>query len=103
MILTFSTKLARMILVKGQRNLQLFTLRSLKDQKEQIKKPELAACCGSGCHNCSWLTYADELLAYYEELNKRNEGVEKLLQEIEKMEDANLKAFLKMEIKFKIR
>jgi hypothetical protein len=103
MILTFITKLAKNFLVNSQRNLQLVTLRALNDRKEPIKKPELAACCGSGCQNCSWLTYADELLAYYEELNKKNEGVEKILQEIEKMEDANLKAFLKMEIQFKIK
>lgn len=103
MISALLTKSIRRVLVNGHRNLQFITQRSLKDQQESIKKPELAACCGSGCQNCAWLTYAEELLAYYEQLNKKNEGIEKIFEEIDKMEDANLKAFLKMEIQFKIQ
>lgn len=49
-------------------------------------------CCMSGCANCVWIKYADELKDYY------CDGKERALQEIELMENESLKAFLKLEL-----
>lgn len=52
-------------------------------------------CCMSGCANCVWIKYAEEMRDYYCE-----EGLEKAWKDIEKIEDANLKAYLKLELSF---
>jgi hypothetical protein len=51
-------------------------------------------CCMSGCANCVWLQYVDELVKYYQD----GSGKLRALEEIEKIEDPNLKAFLKLEL-----
>ena len=52
-------------------------------------------CCMSGCANCVWIKYAEEMRDYYCE-----DGIEKALKDIEKIEDVNLKAYLKLELSF---
>lgn len=61
-------------------------------------------CCGTGCQNCVWLQYADDLLKYYQKSRANTkENLEKALIEIEKLQDENLKAYLLMELKQKLR
>lgn len=76
-----------------------------QENDDQIKKPvmpEPVQCCGSGCNNCVWLTYAEDLLKYYgDNYYKSNKGIESALKEIEKLEDENLKVFLQTELKLK--
>lgn len=100
-------KLARVILSREWFLVNNFTIRNyalLHDPKTgKLLKPEPANCCGSGCQNCAWLKYADDLLDYYKELDKKQEGITRILDEIEKLDDPNLKAYLKMEINFKIK
>jgi len=49
-------------------------------------------CCMSGCANCVYIAYAEELKMYY------SDGGEKAREAIEKIEDPSLKAFLKLEL-----
>ena len=74
---------------------------NLKKDSEKVE-PELPAnCCMSGCANCVWLDYAENLLKHYGKLDKNN--LQKAISEIEKLNDENLKNFLLMEIKFKLK
>ncbi|XP_069124130.1 oxidoreductase-like domain-containing protein 1 [Argopecten irradians] len=49
-------------------------------------------CCMSGCANCVWIKYAEELKDYY------SDGTERALREIEKIDNPSLKAFIKLEL-----
>ena len=56
--------------------------------------PELPTmCCGSGCANCVWIEYAEQMAQYYKD------GGQKAIDEISQIEDPMLKAFLMMEVK----
>ena len=72
---------------------------AVKDRTEGIvpgkgPPPEIpTTCCSSGCANCVWIDYAEELKKYYKDggANARK-AIEKEVQ------DPNLKAFLLLEI-----
>lgn len=49
-------------------------------------------CCMSGCVNCVWIQYAEELKQYY------SDGSDRALKEIDKIENQSLKAFIKLEL-----
>ncbi len=75
---------------------------SLANDAPQI--PEEIACCGSGCQNCVWLSHAEKILEFYDKnFSGSNEAIKKALSEIEKLNDENLKAFLRMELKMKLK
>lgn len=50
-------------------------------------------CCMSGCANCVWIMYANELKKYYEK-----DGNERAKREIDKIDNPSLKMFLKLEL-----
>ena len=58
-------------------------------------------CCMSGCANCVWLDYAEEMVKYYETLGKKMELSELLNTLDDNVDDPMVKAFLTMELKSK--
>jgi len=73
--------------------------------------PDPLSCCGSGCQNCVWIQYADDVSAYFEKpKDDPPVGAAKILnkfkavkKEMEKhVEDPNLRSYLLMEIKAKL-
>ncbi len=50
-------------------------------------------CCMSGCANCVWIEYSDELKIYYS-----SDGAARAREQIQQIEDPNLRAYLLLEI-----
>lgn len=61
------------------------------------KPPPEGLCCGSGCQNCVWFVYAEELLEYH------NDGGKMALEALKDVPDTNIREFLKMELKMKLK
>ncbi|KAL4240086.1 Oxidoreductase-like domain-containing protein 1 [Mactra antiquata] len=51
-------------------------------------------CCMSGCANCVWIQYAEELKQYF----SKDAGLERVKEDIEKIDNPGLKMFLKLEL-----
>ena len=59
--------------------------------------PPEGLCCGSGCANCVWFVYAEELMEYYQD------GGTAAMKSLDQVPDPNIREFLKMELKMRIK
>ena len=67
------------------------------DLQNEIQIPEPPTnCCMSGCANCVWITYAQELAQLYKDSGKAAERV------MNAIDDPSLKVFLNLELKNKL-
>lgn len=65
--------------------------------QDEIQVPEPPTnCCMSGCANCVWITYAQELAQLYKDSGKAAESV------MNAVEDPSLKVFLNLELNDKL-
>lgn len=65
-----------------------------KDIKSDLKLPEPPTnCCMSGCPNCVWIAYAEELSKIFDDSGEKSREI--IFREIS---DENMKAFLRMEL-----
>ncbi|NXI11903.1 OXLD1 protein, partial [Irena cyanogastra] len=60
--------------------------------------PPPTHCCGTGCPNCVWVAYVEELLERH-----RDGGAQALAAVEQHVEDENIKMILRMEIKLRAR
>lgn len=60
--------------------------------------PEPTTCCMSGCANCVWIEYAEQLISQYG--NCPNSVSKDILA---KIDDPSLRAFLEMELMFRLK
>ena len=66
---------------------------------EHTKAPEPppeGLCCGSGCANCVWFVYAEELMTHYQD------GGTAAMKSLDRVPDPNIREFLKMELKMRL-
>ncbi|XP_028141175.1 oxidoreductase-like domain-containing protein 1 [Diabrotica virgifera virgifera] len=82
---------------KNQQTLESSSDNSKNDLSKERKYPEEpTTCCMSGCANCVWIEYADELQKYFQD------GGERAREEINKrVTDPNMKAFLSHELRMR--
>lgn len=99
------------ILVDGVGKRNVYLMSNVLEKNNEMKSKQIndeppvpVTCCGSGCQNCVWIEYAENLLNYYnKKYSNSDAGLKKVLSQIEKLEDENLKTFLKLEISFKFK
>uniref|UniRef100_A0A224YF01 Protein containing Oxidored-like domain n=1 Tax=Rhipicephalus zambeziensis TaxID=60191 RepID=A0A224YF01_9ACAR len=62
--------------------------------REPPVPPGKEECCGTGCSNCVWLVYAEDLVDYYKD------GGAKAAEEVAKIPDPNVRQFVKTELDY---
>lgn len=71
----------------------------IPEEVEDSEEEELIAptnCCGTGCPNCVWIEYAEKLT---KRISNPKMGKERILRELEAMEDQNIKSYVMMELR----
>ena len=100
-----ASRLVRLIRQNSVRTLVSSSRRLTSDVDSGSPPPSAPSlpgpCCMSGCANCVWLDYAEEMVTYYQSLGKKMELTELLNTLEDNVDDPMVKAFLKMELKSK--
>ncbi|KAH6943220.1 hypothetical protein HPB50_017946 [Hyalomma asiaticum] len=65
--------------------------------KEPPVAPGETECCGSGCSNCVWLEYAEDLVEYYKD------GGAQAAEAVARIPDPNVRQFVKTELEFLLK
>lgn len=76
---------------------QIVCLRSVSSKPPPKLPDEPTTCCMSGCANCVWIEYAEQVKNILADSD--SEKVSQMI--LDKIQDPNMKAFLSMELKSK--
>lgn len=92
---------------ENRHQLALFSTTTTGRSKEAVyepKPPDPVTCCGSGCENCVWLRYFDDLDAYEHQSSKDRISVEESSDEVRRKKrealeelEPSLRSFIEME------
>lgn len=80
--------------LQQKHDLELISSERKKLQNKPPQPPDPETCCESGCVNCVWIKYANEVNEYY----PPEERPAKLKEILNNVEDYNVKMFLKLEL-----
>lgn len=72
-------------------------VRSLSEKSPTLP-PEPTTCCMSGCANCVWIEYAEQIISQFG--NCPDSVMKDILK---KIDDPSLRAFLEMELMFRLK
>ena len=79
--------------------LQKVEVKEVQEHKEAGPPALPTDCCNSGCANCVWLDYSEEVVSYYRRQG-RGVALEDLLQTVSKnVDDPMVRAFVQMELR----
>ncbi|XP_054763202.2 uncharacterized protein LOC129269730 [Lytechinus pictus] len=85
--------------IKGKNSTNDISEKTVHDDESRRKEPPVApdpeTCCESGCVNCVWIKYAEEIKDYYPDHQER------LKEILDLIEDYNVKMFVRMELGIK--
>ena len=90
-------------LLVARQNCKLYSSSQESDSSTSFPDAPSNMCCMSGCANCVWLDYTDDMIKAYAKKGEKLD-LKIILQEIdENVSDPMIKSFIKMELKTKFK
>ena len=101
-IILFS-RLPQNTLLSTAQDCKLYSSSQGSDSSTSLPEAPSNMCCMSGCANCVWLDYIDDMIKAYAKKGEKLD-LKVILQEIDdNVSDPMIKSFIKMELKTKFK